>query len=67
MKYTKETISFKPTPQQLFELENIAKEYGVKKSVVIRMIIDKFLDEYENTKLAYDSALQLASQRVSKV
>ena len=51
MKYTKETISFKPTPQHLFELENIAKEYGVKKSVVIRMIIDKFLDEYENTKL----------------
>lgn len=51
MKYTKETISFKPTPQQLFELENIAKEYKVKKSVVIRMIIDKFLDEYEKAKL----------------
>ena len=51
MKYTKETISFKPTPQQQFELDNIAKKYGVKKSVVIRMIIDKFLDEYENTKL----------------
>ena len=51
MKYTKETISFKPTPQQLFELENIAKRYGVKKSVVIRMIIDKFLKDYQDEEL----------------
>lgn len=51
MKYTKETISFKPTPQQQFELDNIAKKYKVKKSVVIRMIIDKFLKEVEDEKL----------------
>lgn len=51
MKYTKETISFKPTPQQQFELENIAKKYGVRKSVVIRMIIDKFLADYEEAEL----------------
>lgn len=51
MKYTKETISFKPTPQQQLELESIAKKYGVKKSVVIRMIIDKFLKEYDEAKL----------------
>ena len=50
MKYTKETISFKPTPQQMFELENIAKKYNVKKSVVIRMIIDKFLKEYDELR-----------------
>lgn len=51
MKYTKETISFKPTPQQQFELLNIAKKYGVKKSVVIRMIIDKFLKDYQDEEL----------------
>lgn len=51
MRYTKETISFKPTPEQLHELDNIAKEFKVKKSVVIRMIIDKFLKDYNNEEL----------------
>ena len=44
------TIGFRPTPRQLFELENICKEMQVKKSVVIRFLLEDFIEKYEKSK-----------------
>ena len=43
-------IGFRPTPRQYFELENICRELQVKKSVLIRFILEDFIDKYEKSK-----------------
>ena len=43
-------IGFRPTPRQLFELDNICKEMQVKKSVLIRFLLEDFIDKYEKSK-----------------
>lgn len=43
-------IGFRPTPRQAFELENICRELKVKKSSLIRYILEYFIDKYEKSK-----------------
>ena len=43
-------IGFRPTPRQLFELENICRELKIKKSVLIRFILEDFIDKFEKSK-----------------
>lgn len=43
-------IGFRPTPRQAFELDNICKELDIKKSVLIRYILEDFIDKYEKAK-----------------
>ena len=43
-------IGFRPTPRQLFELENICRDLQIKKSVLIRFILEDFINKYEKSK-----------------
>lgn len=43
-------IGFRPTPRQLFELENICRDLQIKKSALIRFILEDFIDKYEKSK-----------------
>ena len=43
-------IGFRPTPRQAFELDNICSELKIKKSTLIRYILEDFIDKYEKAK-----------------
>lgn len=43
-------IGFRPTPRQLFELDNICAELQVKKSALIRFLLEDFINKYEKSK-----------------
>ena len=43
-------IGFRPTPRQLFELENICSELKIQKSKLIRFILEDFINKYEASK-----------------
>ncbi len=43
-------IGFRPTARQLFELENICQELKIKKSVLIRFLIEEFINKFEKSK-----------------
>ena len=43
-------IGFRPTPRQAFELDNICAELNIKKSALIRFILEDFIDKYEKSK-----------------
>ena len=43
-------IGFRPTFRQAFELDNICKELGVKKSALIRYVLEDFINKYEKAK-----------------
>lgn len=43
-------IGFRPTVRQAFELENICNELGVKKSALIRYMLEDFINKYEKAK-----------------
>ena len=43
-------IGFRPTPRQAFELDNICSELKIKKSALIRYLLENFIDKYESTK-----------------
>ena len=48
MKNTKsKIIGFRPTARQAFELDNICRELGVRKSSLIRYILEDFINKYE--------------------
>ena len=51
MKNTKsKIIGFRPTPRSAFELDNICEELKMKKSTLIRFILEDFIDKYEKSK-----------------
>lgn len=43
-------IGFRPTPRQAFELDNICSELKIKKSALIRYLLENFIDKYEKAK-----------------
>ena len=43
-------IGFRPTPRQAFELDNICSELKIKKSALIRYLLENFIDKYERAK-----------------
>ena len=52
MKDTKKSkiVGFRPTPRQYFEMENICSELQIKKSALIRFLLDDFIEKYEKSK-----------------
>ena len=43
-------IGFRPTARQQFELENICSELKIRKSALIRFLIEDFIDKFEKAK-----------------
>ena len=43
-------IGFRPTARQLFELNNICAELQVKKSVLIRFLLEDFIEKKKKSK-----------------
>ncbi len=43
-------IGFRPTPRQAFELDNICRELKMKKSALIRFVLEDFIERYERAK-----------------
>ena len=43
-------IGFRPTARQQFELDNICSELKIRKSALIRFLIEDFIDKYEKAK-----------------
>ena len=43
-------IGFRPTPRQHFEMENICKELKITKSILLRFILEDFIDKYHKAK-----------------
>ena len=43
-------IGFRPTPRQYFELGNICRDLKIKKSALIRFLLEDFIDKYEKSK-----------------
>ena len=49
-KKSSKIIGFRPTPRQAFELDNICAELNIKKSALIRFILEDFINKYEKSK-----------------